>query len=113
MSIFRFPVDLSDLPRVDPSRRLELNLQELEHEGQDSLLSNADSENNGEEKKWSQLTRYLKFIVGKIAADSAYENANQEWEELGRVIDRLLFILFLILYIFTASALLSYSKVNS
>ncbi|KAK3796056.1 hypothetical protein RRG08_013361 [Elysia crispata] len=63
----------------------------------------------GEEGKVADLlplTRYGKFIVGKMAADATYRNIHQEWEELSRVIDRCLFVAFFILYIFTASSLL-------
>ncbi|XP_012939872.1 neuronal acetylcholine receptor subunit alpha-10-like isoform X1 [Aplysia californica] len=108
-------IHLADLSRGEGN---EPTLQEVEGEGlwwvTDQLLNNSadgSSESpatsgSAEDKKWSQLACYVKFIVGKMAADSAYENANQEWEELGRVIDRLLFIAFFALYVFTAAALL-------
>jgi len=62
--------------------------------------------NGGEGHKVSDIAGYVKFMVGKMAADAQYENANQEWEELGRVIDRLLFLAFFVLYVFTAASLL-------
>ena len=109
-------IHMSDLPRD-----LAETLQEVESDGAgdglvgmrdgsggptDHLLDNTETSARPEDRKLGQIARYVKFIVGKMAADAAYENANQEWEELGRVIDRLLFIAFFVLYIFTAAALL-------
>ncbi|XP_059160694.1 neuronal acetylcholine receptor subunit alpha-7-like [Physella acuta] len=57
-------------------------------------------------KLMSQINANIKYIVGKMIAEVSYENINQEWEELGRVIDRCLFLAFFTLYVFTASSLL-------
>jgi hypothetical protein len=53
-----------------------------------------------------EIHRCVRFMMGKMAADDSYSNVNQEWEELARVLDRCLFLTFLILYIITLVALL-------
>ncbi|GFN89251.1 hypothetical protein PoB_001575700 [Plakobranchus ocellatus] len=70
------------------------------------ICNNTASAGGAVDKNLAPLTRYGKFIVGKMSADATYHNINQEWEELSRVIDRCLFVAFFILYIFTASSLL-------
>ncbi|CAG5118808.1 unnamed protein product, partial [Candidula unifasciata] len=91
----------SELHTPDAS---DLSLQEIEVRMSDQLLQNSDEAHS--DKNLVQIVRYIKFIAGKLAADISYRNINQDWEELGRVIDRCLFLIFLVLYIFTASSLL-------
>ncbi|KAK6962928.1 neuronal acetylcholine receptor subunit beta-3 [Biomphalaria glabrata] len=78
-------------------------LQDVENVSE-QLLPNVEEGNR--DRTLVQISKYIKYIVGKMAADISYENINQEWEELGRVIDRCLFLAFFALYIFTASSLL-------
>lgn len=82
----------------------DVSLQEIEVRMSEQLAQNFDETHD--DKNLAQIVRYIKFIVGKMAADNTYRNINQDWEELGRVIDRCLFLIFLTLYIFTASSLL-------
>lgn len=53
-----------------------------------------------------EIHRCVRFMMGKMAADDSYRNVNQEWEELGHVLDRCLFLAFFAFYIFTALSLL-------
>ncbi|XP_041357597.1 neuronal acetylcholine receptor subunit alpha-10-like [Gigantopelta aegis] len=59
------------------------------------------------EQQFTEMNKYLRYIVGKMAADVSYENVNQDWEEFARVLDRILFVVFFILYAMTAMSLLT------
>ncbi|KAH9508742.1 Neuronal acetylcholine receptor subunit alpha-6 [Bulinus truncatus] len=78
-------------------------LQDVESVSE-QLLHNVEEVSR--DKSLVQISKYVKYMVGKVAADVSYQNINQEWEELGRVIERCLFLAFFALYIFTASSLL-------
>ncbi|XP_067668550.1 neuronal acetylcholine receptor subunit beta-3-like [Haliotis asinina] len=58
-------------------------------------------------REMRDVTRYLKYICGKLSADDSYKNVNQDWEELARVVDRVLFVIFFIMYVLTAVSLLT------
>ncbi|KAL8595896.1 hypothetical protein ACOMHN_018208 [Nucella lapillus] len=54
-----------------------------------------------------EILRCVRFMMGKMAADEAYGNIGQQWEELARVLDRCLFLIFFAFYVFTAISLLT------
>ncbi|XP_046542525.1 neuronal acetylcholine receptor subunit beta-3-like [Haliotis rubra] len=58
-------------------------------------------------REMRDVSRYLKYICGKLSADDSYRNVNQDWEELARVVDRVLFVIFFILYVLTAVSMLT------
>lgn len=62
---------------------------------------------SGSDFHLKEIHRCIRFIMGKMAADDSYCNVNQEWEELGCVIDRCFFLVFFIFYLFTAVSLLT------
>ena len=59
------------------------------------------------ETSLAEISRYLKYMVGRLAANESYENINQDWMEFARVIDRLCFVIFFIFYIITAISFLT------
>lgn len=86
------------------SAHSDVSLQEVEGGTGEQLLHNMETAHC--DRNMAQISRCIKFVVGKMAADISYRNISQDWEELGRVIDRCLFLVFFILYIFTATSLL-------
>ncbi|XP_071084850.1 neuronal acetylcholine receptor subunit alpha-10-like [Haliotis cracherodii] len=53
------------------------------------------------------VCKYLRYICGKMSAEDSYKNVNQDWEELARVVDRVLFVIFFLLYALMAVSLLT------
>ncbi|XP_070194044.1 neuronal acetylcholine receptor subunit alpha-10-like [Littorina saxatilis] len=54
-----------------------------------------------------ELTRSLRLMLGRYSAEQLVQQGGGEWPEIARVVDRLLFVVFVILFMLTSISLLS------
>lgn len=54
-----------------------------------------------------ELTRSLRLMLGRYSAEQLVQQGGGEWREIARVVDRLLFVVFVILFMLTSISLLS------
>ncbi|XP_041360328.1 acetylcholine receptor subunit beta-like [Gigantopelta aegis] len=71
-----------------------------EHDSDVSALKDGDGD-------LKEVSKNLRMLVGKYSAEEALRYTDNEWHEIALVTDRLLFVVFVILFMITTLALLS------
>ncbi|KAK7502267.1 hypothetical protein BaRGS_00006631 [Batillaria attramentaria] len=76
--------------------------------GNDTLEADADAASlKGSDSEAKEITRSLRVMLGRYSAEQAVVAGGGEWREIARVVDRLLFVVFVILFMLTSISLLS------
>ena len=73
----------------------------LEAEADAASLKGSDS------SEAKELTRSLRVMLGRYSAEQMQMQGGGEWREIARVVDRLLFVVFVVLFMLTSVSLLS------
>lgn len=73
----------------------------LEAEADAASLKGSDS------SEAKELTRSLRVMLGRYSAEQMQTQGGGEWREIARVVDRLLFVVFVVLFMLTSISLLS------
>ena len=74
----------------------------------DNMEADADAASlkGSDSSEAKELTRSLKVMLGRYSAEQLHQQGG-EWREIARVVDRLLFVVFVILFMLTSISLLS------
>lgn len=76
------------------------------HDLENNLLEREMSSVNTPELK--EIAEYLRTLIEQIASKDAISRVNKDWMEVARVLDRFLFVLYVVLFIILCFALLAY-----
>ncbi len=71
-----------------------------EHESDVTPLKDVDAE-------LKEVSRNLRTLVGRYSTDQAIKEADSEWREIALVVDRLLFLMFSVMFLLTTLSILS------
>ena len=87
--------------RQPPFASLKNGADPLEVDADAASLKGSDS------SEAKELTRSLRLMLGRYSAEQLLHQGGGEWREIARVVDRLLFVVFVVLFMLTSISLLS------
>ena len=87
--------------RQPPFASLRNGNENLEADADAASLKGSDS------SEAKELTRNMRVMLGRYSAEQLQQQGGGEWREIARVVDRLLFVVFVILFMLTSISLLS------